>query len=65
MVLAVEQPVEDLAQGTNMMQVVQDDDERHVHCIVLTVALIGKVGQVLAQFLQQPGRQGEGKLKAA
>lgn len=46
-VLAVKQPIEDLAQRADVMQVVQDDDERHVHGVVLTVALIGKVGQVL------------------
>lgn len=54
MVLAVEQPVEDLAQRADVMQVVQDDDERHVYSIVLTGALVSKVGQVLAQFLQRP-----------
>lgn len=60
MVLAVEQPIEDFAQRADMMQVVQDDDERHVHSVVLTGALVGKVGQVLTQFLQRPGEeQGE------
>lgn len=56
MVLAVEQPVEDLAQGADMMQVVQDDDQRHVHSVVLAGALVGEVGEVLAQFLRRPGR---------
>lgn len=46
MVLAVEQPIEDLAQRADVVQVVQDDDQGHVHSVVLTVALIGKVGQV-------------------
>lgn len=55
MVLAVEQPVEDLAQGADVMQIVQDDDERHVHGVVLAGALVGEVGQVLAQFLWRPG----------
>lgn len=54
-VLAVEQPVEDLAQGADVMQIVQDDDERHVHGIVLAGALVSEVGQVLAQFLWRPG----------
>lgn len=53
-VLAVEQPVEDLAQGADMMQVVQDDDKGHVYRVVLAVALVGKVGQILAQFLRRP-----------
>lgn len=39
------------------MQVVQDDDERHVHSIVLAGTLVSKVGQVLAQFLQRPNEQ--------
>jgi hypothetical protein len=56
MVLAVEQPIEDLAQRADMMEVIQDDDKGHVHSIVLTVALISKVGQVLAQFLWWSGR---------
>lgn len=56
MVLAVEQPIEDLAQRADMMQVVQDDDEGQVHSVVLTGALVSKVGQVLAQFLQTPGK---------
>lgn len=38
-----------------MMQIVQDDDERHVHSGVLAGALVGQVGQVLAQFLRRPG----------
>lgn len=54
-VLAVEQPVENLAQGADVMQIVQDDDERHVHGIVLAGALVSEVGQVLAQFLWRPG----------
>lgn len=57
MVLAVEQPIKDLAQRADVMQVVQDDDERHVHSIVLTGALVGQVGQVLTQFLQKPGEE--------
>lgn len=56
MVLAVEQPIEDLAQRADVMQVVQDDDEGQVHSVVLTGALVSKVGQVLAQFLQTPGK---------
>lgn len=56
-VLAVEQPVEDLAQRAGMVQVVQDDDQRRVHGVVLAGALVGKVGQVLAQFLQRPGAE--------
>lgn len=55
MVLAVEQPVEDLAQGADVMQIVQDDDKRHVHGVVLAGTLVGEVGQVLAQFLWNPG----------
>lgn len=54
-VLAVEQPVEDLAQRADVVQVVQDDDKGHVRSVVLTGALVGKVGQVLAQFLHRPG----------
>ena len=54
-VFAVEQPVEDLAQGADVMQIVQDDDERHVHGVVLAGALVGEVGQVLAQLLWRPG----------
>ena len=54
-VLAVEQPVEDLAQGADVMQIVQDDDKRHVHGVVLAGTLVGEVGQVLAQFLWNPG----------
>ena len=50
-VLAVEEPVEDLAQGADVMQIVEDDDERHVRGVVLAGTLVGKVGQVLAQFL--------------
>lgn len=61
MVLAVEQSVEDLAQRADVMQVVQDDDERHVRSVVLTGALVGKVGQVLAQFLHSPGEEQEGE----
>lgn len=57
MVLAVEQPIEDLAQGADVMQVVQDDDEGHVRSIVLAGALVSKVGQVLAQFLWRPGKE--------
>lgn len=37
-----------------MVQVVQDDDERHIHSVVLAVALVGQVGQILAQFLWRP-----------
>ena len=51
MVLAVEEPVEDLAQGADVMQIVEDGDERHVRGVVLAGTLVGKVGQVLAQFL--------------
>lgn len=53
MVFAVKQPVEDLAQGAHVVQVVQDDDQRHVHSVVLAVALVGQVGQILAQFLRR------------
>lgn len=51
-VLAVEQPVEDLTQGADMMQVVQDDDEWHVPSTIFTGTLVSKVGQVLAQLLK-------------
>lgn len=44
-----------------MVQVVQDDDERHVRSVVLAGALVGKVGQVLAQFLPGPGEEQEGE----
>lgn len=39
------------------MQVVQDDDEGHVHSVVLAGALVSKVGQVLAQFLGRPAEE--------
>lgn len=61
LVLAVEQPVEDLAQGADVVQVVQDDDEGHVPSAVLTAALVGKVGQVLAQFLGRSGEDSAGE----
>ena len=54
-VLAVEQPVEDLAQGADVMQIVEDDDKRHVRGVVLAGTLVGEVGQILAQFLWNPG----------
>lgn len=50
-VLAVQEPIEDLSQGADMVQVVQDDHKRHLHSIVFTIALVGKVGEVLAEFL--------------
>lgn len=56
MVFAVKQPVEDLSQRADVVQVVQDDDERHIHSIVLAVALVGQVGQILAQFLMEASR---------
>lgn len=58
MVLAVEEPVEDLAQGADVMQIVEDDDKRHVRGVVLAGTLVGEVGQVLAQFLWNPRELG-------
>lgn len=52
MVFAVKQPVEDLAQRADVVQVVQDDHQRHIHSVVLAVALVGQVGQILAQLLR-------------
>lgn len=40
MVFAVKQSVEDLSQRAHVVQVVQDDDQWHLHGIVLAVTLV-------------------------
>lgn len=40
---------EDLAEGPDVMKVVEDDDARKICCVVL--ALFGNVRQILSKFL--------------
>lgn len=56
-VLAVEEAVEDVAEGADVVQVVQDDHSGQLRVRVLRVALLGQRGQVLAQVLRDSERQ--------
>lgn len=53
MVLAVEEAVEYVAEGANMVEVVQDDHSGELCVHLLRVTLFCQVGQVLSQVLRQ------------
>lgn len=52
LVVAVEEAVEDLAQGADVVQVVQDDHQGALHPRH-AAALLSQTRQVLTQFLQR------------
>lgn len=52
LVVAVEDAVEDLSQGADVVEVVQNDHQRAV-CPRDATALLGQTGEVLAQLLQR------------
>lgn len=55
-VLAGECTVDELTDGTRLAEVIQEDHQRHVRCARLPVDLVGQVGEIQLQVLQQTGR---------
>lgn len=53
MVLAVEEAIKYVAEGANMVEVVQDDHSGELCVRLLRVTLFCQVGQVLSQVLRQ------------
>lgn len=51
MVLAVEEAIENVTEGADMVEVVQDDHSGELCVRLLRVALFCQVGQVLTQVL--------------
>lgn len=55
MILAVEETVEYVTEGADVVEVVQDDHSGELCVRLLGVALLGQVGQVLTQILGDGG----------
>lgn len=55
-VLAGERPVDELADGARLTEVIQQDHQRHIGRARLPVDLVGQVGQVQLKILEQTGR---------
>lgn len=55
-VLAGQRAIDELADGARLAEVVQEDHQRHVCRARLPVDLVGQVGEVQLQVLQQTGR---------
>lgn len=58
MVLAVEEAVEYVTEGANMVEVVQDDHSGELCVRLLGVTLLCQVGQVLTQVLEKAALTG-------
>lgn len=58
MVLAVEEAVEYVTEGANMVEIVQDDHSGELRVRLLGVTLFCQVGQILTQVLEQKARAG-------
>lgn len=55
-VLAGERAIDELTDGARLAEVVQEDHQRYVCCARLPVDLVGQVGEVQLQVLQQTVR---------
>lgn len=59
MVLAVEEAVEDVAEGADVVEVVKDDHGGELFVRLLRVALLCQAGQVLTQVLEERASEHE------
>lgn len=55
-VFTVEETIEDIAQRTHVMEIIQNDDNREFHTVIISTALLSQVGKILLQFLKEAKR---------
>lgn len=51
-VFTIEKTIEDITQGTHMVKIIQNYDNRELYPIIVCTALLSQVGKILLQFLK-------------